>query len=52
MLQIRLNVGRGPTSESPDVRILHDRLVEVQDYRLDKRQNPAVVLARIPSRRE
>src|SRR5271166_1818153 len=51
MLQIRLHVGRGTARESPDVRILYDRLVEVEDYRLDKRQDPAVVLTRIPSRR-
>ena len=51
MLQIRLQVVRGTARESPDVRILHDRLVEVEDYRLDKRQDPAVVLTRIPSRR-
>ena len=51
VLEIRLQVGRGAAWESPDVRILHDRLVEVEDHRLDQRQRPAVVLARIPSRR-
>src|SRR5215475_5068604 len=35
MLQVRFQVGRGATGEPLDVRVLHDRFVEVDGDRID-----------------
>ena len=51
VLQIGPQVVRCPTREAADVRIFDDRLVEVDQRRIDQRQGPAVVLARILARR-
>ena len=45
MLKIRPQVGRSAADKAPDVRELHDRLVELDHHRLDQRKNPAVVLS-------
>ena len=45
VLQIGPQVGRGSAREAADVRIFDDRLVELDQRRIDQRQNPAVVLA-------
>ena len=44
VLQIRPQVGRGSAGEAADVRIFDDRLVELDQRRIDQRQNPAIVL--------
>ena len=51
VLQIGPQVVRGSAGEAADVRIFDDRLVELDQRRIDQRQNPAVVLTRILARR-
>src|SRR5438094_4715566 len=51
MLEIRHQVVRRAARESLDARILHDRSVEINDHGIDQRQDPAVVLACILTRR-
>ena len=46
VLQIRPQVGRGSAGEAADVRIFDDRLVELDQRRIDQRQNPAGCPAR------
>src|SRR6266566_4796206 len=51
MLKIRHQVVRRAARETLDVRILHDRRVELNDHGINQRQDPAVVLPRILTRR-
>src|SRR5271166_4060800 len=51
ILEVRDQVGRGAADEAPDVRELHDRLVELDHDRRDQREHPAVVLSSILARR-
>src|SRR5438876_3166952 len=51
ILKIRHQVVRCAARESLDVGILHDRRVELNDHGINQRQDPAVVLSRILTRR-
>jgi len=51
ILQIRHQVVRSSTWATRDVRVLDDRLVEIDDHRIDRRQDPTVVFTRVTSGR-
>src|SRR3954451_5354825 len=50
LLKVRDQVSRSATDEASNAGIFHNRLIKVDDHRVNKRQNPAVILTRIFAR--